>query len=178
MSALLPEGLLGPPVQLPDKPFSYQTGVNRELNIHLSTQRALSVCISACCVCSSTVHVYRTELVAEASQRRTAVEWRCRYLVSSAACRFKEQRRHFSIPNRQQYIRKKYCKTLILLSTLSFSPSLLLSNPVGLCSPKPLYNQAPSPACSPCPATNRSVARRLEGLSGLPPPPLAVTQTL
>ncbi|MEQ2292334.1 hypothetical protein AMECASPLE_022139 [Ameca splendens] len=53
-------------------------------------------------------------------------------------------------------------------------PSLQLSNPAGLCSPQPLYNQPPFPAPPPCPATNRSVARRLEGLSLLPPPPLAL----
>lgn len=84
-SDLLPQGLPG--ASCTDKLFSFQTQVNRELNTHLLTQRAFSVCFCACHVCLSTVHVYRAELVAEASQRRTAVEWCCRYLVSSAACR-------------------------------------------------------------------------------------------
>lgn len=69
-----------------DKLFSFQTQVNRELNTHLLTQHAFSVCICAFHVCLSTVHVYRAELAEEASRRRTEVEWCCRYLVSPAAC--------------------------------------------------------------------------------------------
>lgn len=117
-------------------------------------------------MCLSAVHVYQAALV-EASRRRTAVEQRSRYLVSSAACRFKEQKRHVSVPNRQQHR-----KTLALLLLLFLTRSIfLILEDFAL--PQPLYNQPPSPV----PHQTSLLLGDWRGWSRLPPPPLAVTHT-
>lgn len=105
---------------------------------------SVPVCVSYARL--STVHVERAEL--QASRRRTAVEWSRSYLASSAAAgRFKEQRRHVSIPKWQQGITNTPRR-----SFPPFALSLFLCNPAGLCSPpQPLYDQPPSSRRLPVP---------------------------